>query len=168
MGSTINQDINLGEVVEEMFMVLSNKEKNVIVQRFSLDSKPRRTLESIGQSFSVTRERIRQIEKIALGKLKRTVATTKLNVVNEIANRLLQENGGVLLENTLVAKILNELKSGESVDSHIVKLALNINTDLAKAEKTNLFRAYWSLKSMDASMVGDITSAAMKFLKKKT
>ena len=88
-----SQKVNLAEVVEEMFMVLTQKEKDVVVQRFSLDNKPRRTLESIGQSFSVTRERIRQIEKIALGKLRRTVQTTRLNLINEVADQILKESG---------------------------------------------------------------------------
>jgi RNA polymerase primary sigma factor len=65
-------NINLIDVVEDMFMVLTPKEKDVIVKRFCLDNKPKQTLEKIGQSFSVTRERVRQIEKIALGKLRRT------------------------------------------------------------------------------------------------
>ena len=56
---------------QEMFLVLTTKEKEVIIKRFSLDNKPKQTLEKIRQMFSVTRERIRQIEKIALGKLRR-------------------------------------------------------------------------------------------------
>ena len=92
-----NENINLSDVIEEMFMVLSNKEKEVIVKRFSLDNQPRRTLESIGQHFSVTRERIRQIEKIALGKLRRTFQTTRLNLVNELASKIITDNGGLYL-----------------------------------------------------------------------
>ena len=107
MSTKINENICLSEVIEEMFLVLSNKEKDVIVKRFSLDNQPRRTLENIGQHFSVTRERIRQIEKIALGKLRRTVQTTRLNLVNEIANEILTSNGGVLIETKLVSEILD-------------------------------------------------------------
>jgi DNA-directed RNA polymerase sigma subunit (sigma70/sigma32) len=33
--------VNLAEVIEDMFMVLTTKEKDVIVQRFSLDNKPK-------------------------------------------------------------------------------------------------------------------------------
>ena len=79
MANTQTQsDLNLMEVIEDMFMVLTNKEKDVIVQRFSLDNKPKRTLESIGQRFSVTRERIRQIEAKALRKLKHPSHRKKL------------------------------------------------------------------------------------------
>lgn len=162
-----NLQINLSEVIEDMFLVLTEKEKDVIVQRFSLDNKPRRTLESIGQHFSVTRERIRQIEKIALGKLKRTVQTTKLNLVNEIADNVIAENGGVLLEAKLVSGILNFIHSSEDVDANIVSLALNINTNLELLEKTNVYSPFWRLKSIDLALINNTINAGIKVLKKR-
>lgn len=165
--ATVNTKVNLTDVLEEMFMVLTNKEKDVIVQRFSLDNKPRRTLENIGQQFSVTRERIRQIEKIALGKLRRTVQTTKLNVLNEAADRIITENGGVILETAIVSEILNTLGSTEDVDAHIIKLALNINPSIEKAEKTNLYNPFWRFKGIDLTAVAEVVKAGIKILKKK-
>ncbi|MDA1060562.1 MAG: sigma factor-like helix-turn-helix DNA-binding protein [bacterium] len=159
--------VDLADVIEEMFMVLTTKEKDVIVQRFSLDNRPKRTLESIGQKFSVTRERIRQIEKIALGKLRRTVQTTRLSVVNEIADKVIRENGGVLLERNLVSEILNLIKSKYDVDSHIICLALNINQNIRKVEKTNLYSPFWSLKEIDLSLISSVVSAGISVLKKK-
>src|SRR3989338_10191550 len=86
--------LNLTEIIEDIFMVLTEKEREVVVQRFSLDNKERRTLESIGRSFNVTRERVRQIEKIALGKLKRTVNSSKLRFIHDVAEAILREHGG--------------------------------------------------------------------------
>jgi hypothetical protein len=163
-----NTKINLSDIIEEMFLVLTSKEKDVIVKRFSLDNKPRRTLEFIGQQFSVTRERIRQIEKIALGKLRRTVTTTRLNVVNEIADKVITENGGVVLETKLVSEILNIIKSKEDVDAHIIKLALSINSNLELSEKTNLYNPFWRSKEIDLSTISSVISAGIKILKKKT
>ncbi len=160
--------INLADVVEEMFLVLTNKEKDVIVKRFSLDNKPKRTLEYIGQQFSVTRERIRQIEKIALGKLRRTVQTTRLNVVNDIANKVINENGGILLETKLISEVLNLIKSKEDVDANIIKLALNINLNIELAEKTNIFNPFWRIKEINVATITSVITAGIKILKKKT
>lgn len=159
--------VNLSDVIEEMFLVLTSKEKDVIVQRFSLDNKPRRTLESIGQSFSVTRERIRQIEKIALGKLRRTVQTTRLSIVNELADKIVNENGGVLTEHKLVSEILNSLKSTDVVDSNIIRLALNINPIIIKIEKTNVYKPFWRLKDLPLALIENVIGASIKVLKKK-
>jgi len=161
------ENICLSEVVEEMFMVLSTKEKDVIVKRFSLDNQPRRTLESIGQHFSVTRERIRQIEKIALGKLRRTFQTTRLNLINELASKIMTDNGGLLLESKLVSEILNIIRSDDQVDAHIIKLGLNINQNLEKIDKSNLNKPYWKFKEVDISTIDMIIKTGIKVLKKK-
>ena len=58
------------ELLEEVFETLSPREKSILSQRFGLGDEPPKTLEEIGQQFSLTRERIRQIESEALKKLR--------------------------------------------------------------------------------------------------
>ena len=62
-------DIELKEQIHCALNHLKEKEKNVIVLRFGLEDKERKTLEEIGNSFGVTKECIRQIEKRALNKM---------------------------------------------------------------------------------------------------
>ena len=57
---------------------LLENEKDIIILRFGLDDGESKTLESIGQRYGVTRERIRQIEASALRKLRKL--TTKLDI----------------------------------------------------------------------------------------
>ena len=66
------------DLINGLMIVLSDKEKFIIENRFSLNDKPKLTLENIGQHFSVTRERIRQIEAKALRKLKHPTRSRKL------------------------------------------------------------------------------------------
>ena len=159
--------INLTEIIEDMFLVLTSKEKEVIIKRFSLDNQPKQTLEKIGHSFSVTRERIRQIEKIALGKLRRTVDNSKLSLINKIAKSILEQHGGVLLEDKLVSEILNKILSTQSVDSNIIKLALNINPELIKMEKTNLFKPFWRLQIIPLDLIKSVITAGISHLNKR-
>lgn len=156
--------LNLSSVIEDMFLVLTPKEKEVIIKRFSLNNEPRQTLEKIGQKFSVTRERIRQIEKIALGKLRRTVSNSKLNDINSIAKEVLEANGGVLIETKLVSEILKVILSEESVDSNIIKLALSINSEVTKHDKTNVFKPFWRLKKVNLDIIKDILKSGIKVL----
>lgn len=163
---TTSTKINLNDILEEIFLVLTSKEKDVVIKRFSLNSKPRQTLEKIGQHFSVTRERIRQIEKIALGKLRRTVRNTKLNVINEISNEIIKENGGVMVEFKLVAEILNRILSSQEADKYIIKLALNINSEIEKIEKSNTLYPFWKNKDISYDDVEKILQAGVRILKK--
>lgn len=157
--------LNLSDIVEDIFMVLTDKEREVVVKRFSLDNKERRTLESIGRTFNVTRERVRQIEKIALSKLKRTVNSTKLRFIHELAEAILKENGGLLLEDTLVERILASIEKTVDVDEHIVRLSLTICPNITSIEKNNLYRLAWHVNSISGSVVKESLNAAVKALK---
>lgn len=159
--------LNLEEILEDIFLVLSDKEKDVIIKRFSLNNEPKMTLEKIGQEFAVTRERIRQIEKIALGKLKRTVKSTKLNEISELAKELIENKGGISTEKALISDILNVIGSNENVDAHIIRLSLNITPELEKTEKSNLFYPFWRINSLSESHIKDIIKTGISILNKK-
>jgi RNA polymerase primary sigma factor len=64
------EELNRYELVSERFDILSETEKKVLTLRFGLQDGEPQTLDIIGRSFGVTRERIRQIEAKALEKLR--------------------------------------------------------------------------------------------------
>ena len=61
---------NLRETTSRTLAMLSAREERVLRMRFGIGMNADHTLEEVGQQFSVTRERIRQIEAKALRKLK--------------------------------------------------------------------------------------------------
>ena len=68
----------LKEQITEVLQTLAPREAEVLRLRFGLEDGRSRTLEEVGQSFGVTRERIRQIEAKALRKLRHPVRLRKL------------------------------------------------------------------------------------------
>jgi RNA polymerase primary sigma factor len=62
-------DITTNEALRAALERLHYRERRVLELRYGLDGDHRRTLDELGDTFNVTRERIRQIEKNALGKL---------------------------------------------------------------------------------------------------
>ena len=68
----------LKEHMDEVLGSLSDREKKVLILRFGLQDGRQRTLEEVGREFSVTRERIRQIEAKALRKLRHPTRAKKL------------------------------------------------------------------------------------------
>ena len=54
--------------------VLDKREQKIISQRFGLNGGSPKTLEDVGKDFGVTRERIRQLQNIALARLRRALS----------------------------------------------------------------------------------------------
>ena len=69
---------DLKEKVREVLKTLTPREEKVLKMRFGIDVASEHTLEEVGKDFSVTRERIRQIEVKALKKLKHPSRSKKL------------------------------------------------------------------------------------------
>jgi RNA polymerase primary sigma factor len=70
--------VNLKEQTARVLHTLSPREEKVVKMRFGLEDGSEHTLEEVGRSFAVTRERIRQIEATALCKLRRPARSRKL------------------------------------------------------------------------------------------
>jgi RNA polymerase primary sigma factor len=69
----------LKEQVKDMLDALTEREQKILKLRFGLEDGKSHTLEEVGQEFSVTRERIRQIEAKALAKLRKHRDAKKLH-----------------------------------------------------------------------------------------
>src|SRR5213075_39156 len=68
------RDKNLLREMDGLLEVLDKREKKIIAQRFGLNGGKPKTLEDVGKDFGVTRERIRQLQNIALAKLRRALS----------------------------------------------------------------------------------------------
>jgi len=80
-------NLNLKEQTASVLKTLTPREEKVIKMRFGLDDGSEHTLEEVGQSFAVTRERIRQIEAKALRKLRHPSRSRKLRAFLEGTSR---------------------------------------------------------------------------------
>jgi RNA polymerase primary sigma factor len=76
-------NLNLREQTESVLKTLTPREEKVIKMRFGVGDGSEHTLEEVGQSFAVTRERIRQIEAKALRKLRHPSRSRKLRAFLE-------------------------------------------------------------------------------------
>ncbi len=68
------RDKDLRDEVGDLLDVLDDRERRIINSRFGLDGKQPKTLEEVGEKFGVTRERIRQLQNIALNKLRKALS----------------------------------------------------------------------------------------------
>ncbi len=160
--------LNLQSLLDDLFLVLTEKEAMVIKRRFALQGQGKQTLEKIGKHFKVTRERIRQIEGIALSKLRRTVRTTRLNEVNDLAKVVLRASGGVMREDALVSAVLQRMQNPNvEVDGSVLRLSFSIDTDMNSASRSGTYVPFWRLESLALDDVGLIIDSVVKILKKR-
>jgi len=71
--SEVLRDKDMREGISALFKALTPRERDIIKMRYGLTGRPEKTLEEIGEKLGVTRERIRQIQMGALGKMRRAL-----------------------------------------------------------------------------------------------
>ncbi len=112
------------EILRELLENLASREQEILRRRFYLDpskATEKETLENIGQTLKITRERVRQIEKEALSKL-RTISkelgdSSPLNIVSELSNSVIEEHGGIMEKEHLVETLRSLANTGKEYDS---------------------------------------------------
>ena len=95
------------------------RDRQIIAGRFGFGMAKRQTLEKIGNDFNITRERVRQIEKAAVTKL-RTLESAELTRANAVITACAQDQGGV----ALVTDIAAMLGADENDAAYITFLSL--------------------------------------------
>ncbi len=100
------------------------REKEIIARRFGLFDR-KETLEQIGELLGITRERVRQLEKVILNKLKAATKEGKISSLNSFEKeiiRLLSELGRVARAQTLTDKLIGKSSSVQE-RAHLVLIA---------------------------------------------
>jgi len=67
------EDKTVNDMLHDLIKTLPHREATILEYRFGLDGGPERTLEEVGEHFKVTRERVRQIQNLALSKLRKMI-----------------------------------------------------------------------------------------------
>ncbi len=158
------QELKLHALIIHLLIVLSEKEKFIIQNRFALEDGKRMTLEEIGEHFGVTRERIRQIEKSALRKLERNAQNTNIKILTEFAKALLEKQGGICQDKhfkNLLMDILPNITKEEIQDLH---LALILDTGIHYESNTLKFHPYYRLTSVKEDIIRSVANGGMKIL----
>lgn len=149
--------------IQDFLLLLTQKERFVVERRFNLDKKEKATLEEIGQHFSVTRERIRQIEKNALSKLRRNLENCKLIEISDLAFQQIVELGGVIREETLISKILQKQPD---LNIETLQLILTIDKRFNRIPNTVLYFPYLKLVDINQAEVEAICRQCYDYLGK--
>ncbi len=155
---TIKVSFKPKEITKKLINTLSERSKDVIERRYGLGkSVKRETLESVGRSYGITRERVRQIENSALSSIRKSDAYKNCEPVFTELVGVIHDMGAIISENEL----LKELSKSESVQNHLHFL-LVVGDTFTKLRENAKFVHRWHINEEIANMVHDALEKVCK------
>lgn len=137
------------QVTKKLLSVLPERARDVLEKRYGLGSSAETcTLESIGQTYNITRERVRQIENYGIQSIQKSPVYKEFQDVFDELQTALHALGGVISEEEL----LTELSKDQSLRNHIYFL-LVIGDPFKRVKENNAFSHRWYIEKKIADTV---------------
>lgn len=146
-------NFNPSETLSQLLKELTPKEEETLERRFGLRDQARETLEEIGKRFAVTRERVRQIEEMAIKKIKGSKRFAEMvRPTEELIREVLEHHGGAMTEEGLQRELFRDATMHES-DQRALQFILNelLSERYDHIVKSTQVRAGWKLKGVSLS-----------------
>ena len=137
-------------ILRQMFEAVDERSRHILRRRYGLEGNEAATLEAIGQELKLTRERIRQIEKDAIKKLRGHARHVQLTAAHELLTNVLNEHGSVMHEDDLVSTLLMSSRSPEQEAAVVFILELEESFEKMRHDD---YHASWYLKGFDLSLL---------------
>lgn len=158
-------DFNPHQNLLNILDALSEREQEIIKLRHGLDGYDKKTLEDIGKKYSVTRERIRQIENSSLKKINKNFNQTILKEIENIANTTLSEHGGLMSEDMLIRELL-ALPGDNDVNRAAISFILNqlLSHRFYFVKESKNHYNYWKTPEASTDLFKDTVKGVRKVL----
>ena len=137
------------KVTKKITSHLQERASDVIMNRFGLtiDGK-RKTLEEIGKKYNITRERVRQVEDVALNLIKKSEAYKSEQAVFEELKQLMHKLGSIVSE----SELLSYISKDEATQNHI-HFFLVLSDAFKKYREDDHFHTRWSVDDAMADKI---------------
>ncbi|MFZ4461670.1 MAG: sigma factor-like helix-turn-helix DNA-binding protein [Patescibacteria group bacterium] len=146
---------------------LTEKEQSVIKRRIGFDSNVRETLQAIGDDNGITRERVRQIEDVAIRKIGRIVKSSNLLALQASGEKILAFHGGLLTKDKLLSAVIQDVGISGPVNEGIIETILQSDFNIQKSKPQLGTHTYFTLPEVNKKVIGEIHKEALKILKKR-
>jgi hypothetical protein len=134
----------ISKLVTNLVKNLSTRNKDIISRRFGLKSGKRETLESIGRSYGITRERVRQIEEFSLGQLtKMTEGDPGMEGYSSSISDMIIKRGGIMKEADMFKEFSGSSK--ESVANASLVFLLTLVKGPVRSYENDSFHSFWAV-----------------------
>lgn len=152
-------NLNYKQISEDLLNRLAAKQREVVERRFGLKTGKKETLEAIGKSHRICRERVRQIEKTGLAKIKKTATSHK--EAARVFAKYLKNFGGVRQESVLLEEL-----GGDELKMH-ANFLLTIAGEFVYFPETDDYQPFWAVDSQSAFAAKNFIALAQSNLLEK-
>ncbi len=135
-------------VSKKLLTTLNPRTREIVVNRYGLEKEGRMTLEAIGKTYDITRERVRQIENFALASVKKSKEFKEHSFVFDELKSVLKELGAVVSEEHLMRHI-----SKDPVVQNHINLYLALGDEFKKHKEDDHFHAHFSIDDKHATHI---------------
>jgi hypothetical protein len=137
-------------LVTMLLGVLKERDKMIVVHRFGLENNPVETLESIGQKYNLTRERVRQIEKDSL-KLLQGKKFTELDLALQLIFDTIVEHGNIIAEDLLIQTLL--VNHAEPKEEKALRFLLALGDQFRYKKETSQYYEAWCVVGFNSELL---------------
>ncbi|MFA6512113.1 MAG: sigma factor-like helix-turn-helix DNA-binding protein [Patescibacteria group bacterium] len=158
------EQFNPQESLQLLLKVLGKKEEDVLARRYGLQGGKKETLEEIGTSYDVTRERIRQIENAAIAKMRESSEfDTHARPIEKTLTGLLAEHGGIMEEDHMHDSLLAYL--GENAaQRNVIRFFMGelLKDQFHAVPESEVLRRSWKLSDISLDFVHQVMDEIYK------
>ncbi len=133
--------IKYSKICEPLFSGLNSKQKQVVFRRFGLDGGQGETLESIGQSLGLTRERVRQIIEAVLAKIRKQNLTPQAKKITSDLKKYVKDNGGFKKEESFFG---DPIFDHQQSSRNWINFLLALSGEFQRFPETDDLHCFWA------------------------
>lgn len=137
-------------VSKKLLTTLNPRTREIVINRYGLEKGGRMTLEAIGKTYDITRERVRQIENFALASIKKSKEYKEHSFVFDELKSVIKDLGMVVSEEHLMKHI-----SKDPVVQNHINLYLALGDEFKKHKEDDDFQAHFTTDEKTAAHVRD-------------
>ncbi|MCA9375481.1 MAG: hypothetical protein KC925_00255 [Candidatus Doudnabacteria bacterium] len=149
--------MDMHNMVHEYIKDLNPRTKEIVVKRFGLDGKKPRTLEQIGRSYGITRERVRQIQAGAMKDFRQSEDLSVLSPIESILENIIVERGNIMRHDH-VLDVFADRTPGE-VNPYVVEFVLELSNRFTHHPETELTHRAWATEQGDLDVPTQVINA---------
>jgi len=154
------------DFVQKILKEIPERTRKILSRRFGLEKKEKgETLEVIGKSYNITRERVRQIERDGFKRIKKIINSSDLKKdfekIKTIFEKKIKQFGGVKKEEELISEINFFQSKNQAI------FLLNLIDTLKREKADNDFYAFWYNDSKKANLAKKIANEFVEEFKKR-